>query len=149
MTNVVHWCRLHSRLNLQSSFQHKRPMHMVGLGNLAGQSGPFHLRCMIPTKKVQCLVHFILLLNKGKAFLLSLFATHRLQIMKASQEVLWKYKRHTFTKAYICSLFRSQDPKTQCGQDQGEAYRETKRGFSKDYPWIMMHWAPGELETEL
>ena len=35
--------------------------------------------------------------------------------------------------------------KTQRGQNVivGE-----KEGFSKAYPWIMMHWAQGELETE-
>ena len=54
--------------------------------------------------------------------------------------------RTTFTKAYICLLF-----KTQCRQDQGEAYRDTKRGLFKGLSWDnwAAHWEQGELETEL
>ena len=54
--------------------------------------------------------------------------------------------RTTFTKAYICLLF-----KTQFRQDQGEAYRDTKRGLFKGLSWDnwAAHWEQGELETEL
>ena len=99
-------------------------------------------------KKVKCLLHaphpLILYLNKIKSFRLFYlifiviwddqhrntnmndkdYLVGQLTNKKHIKRFCKNMKRTTFTKAYICFLF-----KTQYRQNEGKAYQETKRGF--------------------